>query len=308
MRIPSTPVFSCFIVLSLQLAAFAQGTLFVSVDAFVDTGEAADRYRLYTIDPATADAVEIGPILHVDTMENVPQINGLAGDAAGRLLGIGLDSRIYSLDTATANAQDITPSFEPLFSEGGIAVDRSSNTAFAFGAGHLWKYDFDADHDFLEATELGTPLLNGEPFPGSNPNFDGWSYRGDDLYALVTIQAFELSGHLVRIDTDTLEVTVVGPTGLSTLETAGLEYNPLGDFFYAAGRHDRTLYAIDPNSAVATPLGNHDLGGITGLAFVVPEPAALSIFLFAIGLLGAGARQRPPRERLIDVLQRWCEI
>lgn len=267
-------VVACFTgVLCTTSSAFATGSLFA-----VSEGGRFGLRTLYALDPSTGHATEVGPLIIPNTASIADNI-GLDFDAAGRLLGAGVNAAVYVIDTSTGMATELNGQHFTV-PEGGMAVNQSTNKAIIVSGSVFWERNLATGG----LVKLGIATFNGVVIPTAT-NIDGLAYRGDQLYGLVTIQAGNLGGHLIRIDLGTLAVTDIGFTGLSGSETAGLAYSPLGDFFYAAGYGDGTLYAVDPVTALASSIGNHNLGKITGLAYRVPEPSGIVLGLLAtVGL------------------------
>lgn len=63
------------------------------------------------------------------------------------------------------------------------------------------------------------------------------------------------SGSLLRIDTDTAEVAVVGSLGLSEISNHGLTWSEVEQQLYFINGFDDTLHTIDHDTGLATPVG-----------------------------------------------------
>lgn len=71
---------------------------------------------------------------------------------------------------------------------------------------------------------------------------------------------------LVRIDPDTLALTVVGPTGVAGGLFGDLAYDARsGNLYWIAGRDNNSLYTIDTTTGAATLVGAHGINDLFAL-------------------------------------------
>jgi hypothetical protein len=87
-------------------------------------------------------------------------------------------------------------------------------------------------------------------------------------HTLFTINDF--TGHLERIDPDTLVITDIGPLGVP-YAFGDCMFNPSDSTLYMVdGRGDRGLYRVNLSTGQATLIGQHNVSAMEGLAFHTP--------------------------------------
>lgn len=112
------------------------------------------------------------------------------------------------------------------------------------------------------------PVVNGRTFTGFEV-IDGVLFAVDSPAACAP-------SSLWTLDPATGAATLVGPTGLSSLE--GLAWNPGAHVLYAVTScppgANATLVRIDRTSGAATPIGDTGLAGLTSLEFTMSDVVA----------------------------------
>ncbi len=105
-----------------------------------------------------------------------------------------------------------------------------------------------------------------QTLPSPSYDIEGLDYGNGYVYGLVSYSAGR--GLLYRYDIAAASWSLVGDTGLTTMNAAGLAYDPGLNVLFAKGSQSTNLYAIDPNTAAATIIGNTGLSAGGGLAYV----------------------------------------
>lgn len=137
--------------------------------------------------------------------------------------------------------------------------------------------------------DLGPLLTNGTPLQGTgNINIDALTFRDNELYGIIAAglvggpdAAFEDA--LIRIDTQTRELTVVGPLN-ADLEfgASGMAYDSNRDVFVVGngGASGNRLLEVDPLTGAATSIVavSNVTSNISGLLFQQsPTPTTVSV-------------------------------
>ena len=98
-----------------------------------------------------------------------------------------------------------------------------------------------------------------------------------------------------------LSLNQLDPTNASIISTVFLSqyFDGLGirsdSVFFAAGggSTDDGIYTIDPTTGISTLIGNTGVGSPSDLAFLVPEPASVTLLIVgAVGLVAMRLRRR----------------
>ncbi len=239
---------------------------------YASAGVSAGVSRLAAIDRSTGGTWVIG-------MTGTQGLAGLASEVHGNLLGIGIGGStsvaVYSLNPI--NGEAVSYYDVPLsnFSDGGFAIGPDGlgyavRTLLAQPP-ELYQIDLAAQQTFY----LGQLKYGGLPLPGS-AQVDGLSFRGDQLYGLVTDLAGSLNDHLVAIDLGTLALTDVGPLGTNIGLLAGLAYDATQDLFFATGRDNNFLYSVEPGTGSAMLIGPTGLEEVSGLTMAASRGTPLA--------------------------------
>ncbi|HNU50224.1 MAG TPA: hypothetical protein PKJ98_04820 [Verrucomicrobiota bacterium] len=230
-----------FAAFSLAAPAFAQ-RLYYSRDYDTSGG-------LYTLSTTTGAATWVG-------LSGVYSATvGLSESATGGVL-YGTDP--FGILHVNADGSGATKVSDTV-SEG-LAYDPSSGLLYSW-----WQ-----DTGFQALNPYSGSVLATLADPGAD--VEGLAYGRGSVFGLAGWSGPR--GNLYQYNISGDSWTLVGYTGVDFNET-GLAYDPVADVLYAIGSQDSYLYAIDPDTALATIIGSTGLspaGG--GLAFVpVPEPA-----------------------------------
>jgi hypothetical protein len=222
---------------------------------------------LYEIDTMTGVATLVG-----DT--GVEQFNGIAYDAiAGSLYGYTTDAETYVLSLGTGAATLIAdaPGIVP---EGDLAFD-NSGMLFTTNGGDLATLDLGT----ATLTAVGDMGLVADDVSGLAFAATGaiWGYAKNGTF----------EDSLLTIAPDTGVASEIGTLGIfSDAAVGGLDVDPDSGVLYLSD--GASLYTVDGGTADATLVGDHGLGGMSGIAFV-PEPASIGLLVIGAAL---GLRRR----------------
>jgi|GEM_PF-5778424 len=256
-----------------------EGTLF-GVSNIGNTGNSTST--LLSIDPETGTGVQVGIIA-----TGLTEVKGLAFDASTRtLFGINR-STLISIDLVTGAQTTIGPTGEGSIVD--TAFDPSSSTLFAAvnvsGADELITIDTATG----SATSIGlTPFNLGAISFGPSGELFGIETSGAD--------------ELVTIDPVTLAGSRVGELGLSinNFSPTGLAFDPSTNTFFS--HTNDSLFAINPDTGIASVVGSTGFRGIEALVFVpaVPEPSTVMLLCFGFGF-GTCGRSRHRFGKLVVI-------
>lgn len=257
--------------ITLALAGAAIGFASASANAqlFGVGGFSPSGFQsLYSINPATGAATLIGStgLRQISDIVYSPGSNALiAHTVAGDL---------FTLNTTTG-AASLLADGNTLVPESGLAL-RSSD-------GRLFTTIFDDLHgsnavaatwSSIGASGLGSFDVSGLAFSGA-----------DRLFGLVSNST--LADELVEFDVNTGTATLIGITGTSSDNTAGLTF--VGNQLFASD--GSSLYTINTATGAASLIGAHGVAGFSGIAFI-PAPGTV-----ALATLGGAMFARRRRAR-----------
>jgi len=233
--------------------------------------------QVYEIDTSTGGTTLLGSALPGNTT-----LRGLdVGPDPLLLYACDNNSNIYTIDPETTVATLLhSPGLHSISSLAYRLADDSFYMAQdGLAACHLFRIDAGTG----AATDVGIIDYNGSGFGYTS----GLAYdaKTDTLFAT----SATIGSSLYELDPATAAATLVGATGFRYV--TGLAYDPEHGQLYGAAdpNNTRTLITIDPSTGAGTAVGSLGVG-VYGLAYVVPEPATLS--LLALGGLGLLRRRR----------------
>ena len=211
---------------------------------------------IFEIDRTTAASTLIGS-------SGFSNFNGLTRGPGTQIFGFNQSpvNQLLSVDPIAATATVIaplmpSPGFAP---EGDLAYDLTTDLIYMAFAGSQPNL-FQVDPVTAATVDLGNILFNGQPLAG-NPNFDGMTFRNDELHVVIPFGAADatLNDALLTLDIATLELSIVGALGVDlTGSVSGLAYDSDQDVFVVATGSE--LYEIDAVTGLATFIGDTGIG------------------------------------------------
>lgn len=146
----------------------------------------------------------------------------------------------------------------------GIAFDNTSGVLYGAGANELYRISTATGQAQLIGTigSFGSQIVGSLAFEPVSHVLYGSTVAGP--------------ASLLTIDTTTGQGTVIA----STIELAGLAFHPLSGVLYGVDNGSSgppSLYTVDRATGLTTLVGQTGLGNNLDIAFVVPEPSALSL-------------------------------
>ncbi len=160
--------------------------------------------------------------------------------------------------------------------EGALGFDVTQNAIFASFTGDDPRL-YRIDPATAANTDLGPLLFNGTPVLG-NYNVDAMAFRGNELFMILPSgPSAILRSSLLRIDTTTREITVVGSLGVALVNgAAGLAYDQTTDTFLlvnGSGNVSSNLFRVNATTGVATLIGNTGINDMSGLTLDIAQLA-----------------------------------
>lgn len=285
------------------------------LDGFFISGAAfdPDTQTLYLADPRE------NALLRVDTATreitvvgqfDASSVSGLAFDPNTQTLfasdAAHSGSQLLRLDTSTGTSTFIgNIGFDDVF---GLAFDRTTNTLY--GVDHATSLLITIDTIAGTGTTVGpigfddiaglTIDSNSGTLYGSDTSSDeliiinkstgaGTAVGPSGRQVLNALAYDDTSNTLFGVDTSTgiitLDTQTAGSTSFKFLgihSVIGLAYDSTTNTTYAIDANTRLLITIDLNDAVATPIGEVEVGGLTGLAF---SPSDQLLYASTFGML-----------------------
>ncbi|HEU5169872.1 MAG TPA: DUF4394 domain-containing protein [Gemmatimonadales bacterium] len=189
----------------------------------------------------------------------------------GGLYGVGLDSRLYTIDTLSGAATAVGGAFTPALTgeHFGMAFDPSG----AVIRSHSVETNQNLRIDPAGGAAQGGPDLAfaaGDPNEGDNPAIAGTAYAPDG--ALYAIDA--TANTLLRLDTpDTGVLATIGGLGVNAYLCVGFDIAEDGTAYAAlAGDAGSTLYTVNLATGAAASVGA--IGGGSAVQSIAIVPGA----------------------------------
>lgn len=257
-----------------QAAPAATSVLYAVTGAGTGSGCGGTSSSLYTIDPSTAAATLVGPIMVGATQ--VKHVVGLGVDpTTGTLYGFmnGQDSACSDFGAGTLLTIDkATGAATVVGSTGAAAIHSPDMTFDRFGTLYAWAEGGAANDDLMVVdTTTGTTSMVGEcgcstAATGISSNSKGAMYlkSGSALYRLNPF-----TGHvfdLVQLDASPQNMLAFGPSDVLYTGTRG-----------SAGPSAFTLQTIDPETGAVTTVGTNSVARIGALAWDLGTPTAPNV-------------------------------
>ena len=216
--------------------SYPGGTLYFSADN--------NSSGLYSLNTTTGAATHIG-------------ISGVNGSTVG-LVPSGTPGVLYGSKWSTLLR---------INTDGSGAVDLGGvgNEGLAFDPTTGTLYG-ELNGQFRTINTANGSIVQTLPVPGAD--VEGLDYGKGYVYGLVCVgSGAGTPGQLLRYSIAGGTWSLVGNTGLGSITNAGLAYDPGQDVLYAKVVTNTNLYAINPNTAATTLIGNTGLTPGGGLAF-----------------------------------------
>jgi DNA-binding beta-propeller fold protein YncE len=268
---------------------------------FRSSGTASSsQARLYDVDIVTGAATNM-------RISNASALVGIRYSPDGVLYGL-TDQFSRLNNVSGSSGKNILITLDPATARGTLVgqLAEGTDSPFWIGEGDL---DFDplTGQLYVVASQNGSGLLFKVDRTNGAPTMVGTMFTGGDASAM----AFDPAGNLWVLDT-TVPSTTTGPAKLRRIDkstgavlelvqtdrsigvAAGMAFDPDSGRLYVAdgdfaGRNE--LMTLDPATGQFSTIGLHGAGagttwpGLAGLAFVIPEPASLSLLFLGGGLL-----------------------
>ena len=224
---------------------------------------------------------------------------GLATAADGTLYGLnsgGASStgrsagQLVTIDPATGATVAIGSLGLTSLSEGDLAFDPTTGTLYGV-SNEQDQFDrrlFTINTATGASTDLGNITRFGAIVNSSD--FSAMAFTADG--SLLLLDTF--MDRLYTVDKATAEVSAAVDLSTDLGGVAGMVFDRDAGTLYVADGSDAAsnLYTLNPTSGTLTLIGPTGVaGGLSGLAFVVPEPTGLAVF----GMAGVGLLRRRRR-------------
>jgi hypothetical protein len=197
--------------------------------------------------------------------------------ADGKLYGVGIDSRVYVVDTVTAVASPVGPTFTPALDgeHFGVALDPTTDEIRVQSAESGQNLRLSPVTGEVVATDPVLAYVTGDPNASATPHIAAAAVTTTSG-ATTTYGIDWLLDEFVAMPaaSDGL-VTSIGPTGVSTSPCAALDMGDDG-VLYASMLINQTnqLYTMNLSTGAATSLGPIDVPDPIQSIAVAPGAAA----------------------------------
>jgi len=199
--------------------------------------------------------------------------------ADGKLYGVGTDSRVYVVDTVTAVASPVGPSFTPALDGDhfGLAIDPTTDEIRIQSAESGQNLRLNPATGAVVATDAVLAYATGDPNAAETPHIAATAVTTTPG-AATTYGIDWFLDELVIMPTATDgQVTTIGSTGVSTLACAALDMGGDGVLYASmtiAPNITNELYTMNLSTGAATSLGAIDVVSSIQSIAIAPDAAA----------------------------------
>jgi hypothetical protein len=197
--------------------------------------------------------------------------------ADGKLYGVGTDSRVYVVDTVTAVASPVGPSFTPALDGDhfGLAIDPTTDEIRIQSAESGQNLRLNPATGEVVATDAVLAYATGDPNAAETPHIAATAVTTTPG-AATTYGIDWFLDELVIMPTATDgQVTTIGSTGVFTAACAALDMGDDGVLYASMFNQANQLYTMNLSTGAATSLGaiGDVVSSIQSIA-IAPDAAA----------------------------------
>jgi hypothetical protein len=200
--------------------------------------------------------------------------------ADGKLYGVGTDSRLYVVDTVTAVASPVGPTFTPALDgeHFGMAVDPTTDQIRIQSAESGQNLRLNPVTGEVVATDAVLAYVSGDPNAAETPEIAATAVTTAPGAATTYGIDWFLDELVIMPTASDGQVTTVGPTGVTTSPCVALDVADDG-VLYASMTINGTnlLYTMNLSSGAATSLGAIDVVASIQSIAIAPSVAAVSV-------------------------------
>lgn len=228
------------------------------------SGQAGPNAVLYEIDPLTGAATE-----YLTLNADGGFLMGLTS-LGGELYATGLRDYPGAPDSPTLGRIDMTTGDIEFISDingvlnaQGLASNETEGVFYTVDSSTLFSINTGGDLTAI----------------GSTGGVDGRGMAYDDGAGV--LYAVDLDDNLYTMDTGTGATSLIGEVGIppTGFDWAGLAFDEFSGTLLLIDGVGENLWSLNTDTAEATLIGSNGVGGITGLAWVVPAPSSLALLL-----------------------------
>jgi len=217
------------------------------------------------------------PITGLLTGDRIVGIDFRAVD--GKLYGVGIDSRVYTVDTVTAVASPVGVSFTPALDgeHFGVVLDPATDRIRIQSAESGQNLRLDPATGQVTDEDAALAYAVGDPNQASSPEIAATAVTTGAAAATYGIDWF-LDEFVVMSDPNDGQVTSVGSTGVSTAPCVALDVGANGVVYASMTIGGvNNLYTMNVSTGAATALGAIDVvPSIQSIAIAPGSPTSAS--------------------------------
>ena len=247
----------------------------------------------HSASPGTVD--RFLPITGLLTGDRIVGIDFRAVD--GKLYGVGIDSRVYTVDTVTAVAIPVGATFTPALDgeHFGVVLDPATDRIRIQSAESGQNLRLDPATGQVTDVDAVLAYATGDANEGSTPEIAATAVTTGASAATYGID-WQLDEFVVMSDPNNGQLTSVGSTGVVTLACAALDVGANGVVYASMTITPgavNNLYTMNVSTGAATALGAIDVApSIQSIAIAPGSPTSASV-----GEASALASRLPSRAR-----------